>query len=166
MQKMLRIRWKNPLPPWYQKHPFPPDKKRPMHITKDKMLDWATGDWDIKKLKGINMYACTDTMLVSFSSLPPGTKSKEKIKWSADSHPGDQIFYVVKGKLSIYDPETGTLLEAKAGGCIYVPQGVWHSLFNLEEEPADVLTINTPAMCNLDEGPSGGYPDEPEMFGE
>ena len=114
------------------------------------------------------MYACTDNMLVSFCSIPPGAKSKsrEKLGSTADSHPGDQIFYVVRGKLSLYDPETGTLFQAKAGGCVYIPEGAWHALLNLEEEPADVLTINTSAMCNLDEGPSRGYPNHPRMFGE
>ncbi len=75
-------------------------------------------------------------LLLSAWIVPPGQSFQPP-----DIHTGDEPYFVLRGVASVYNPETGQLVEAKAGSVVFIPAGCWHSTFNFGEEEMYLCAI-------------------------
>jgi quercetin dioxygenase-like cupin family protein len=122
------------MPDWAGNHPFPPDKKRPMLITpKDEIVTvYGTGREKISP----RVFVSTDKILMSSWSVPPGQTFQPP-----DIHSGDEPYYVLRGKPTIVNPETGQAIQANEGDVILIPAKCWHCVYNFTEEEVVIVAI-------------------------
>jgi len=124
---------KSNIPWWANKYPFPPEEKKPALIRQEDEIysNYGKGNDRIT----CEIFISTDKILMSARIVPPGQSFQPP-----DIHTGDEPYYVLKGVASVYNPETGQLVEAKAGDAVLMPAGCWHVVYNFGED--DVF------MCN------------------
>ena len=122
------------IPWWANNYPFPPDKKKPALIRQEDEIYSSYGKgndritWEI--------FISTDKILMSAWIVPPGQSFQPP-----DIHTGDEPYFILKGIASVYNPETGQLVEAKAGDAVLMPAGYWHVVYNFSEEDMYLCAI-------------------------
>ena len=89
------------LPDWIGNFPFPPDKKKPIVITRSQTKQFIYPDKPENSDFNWN-YASTDKFFIAQYQLSPGVQFLP-----ADVHTGDEVYYVVEGTLTMSNPETG-----------------------------------------------------------
>lgn len=81
------------IPSWIGRHPFPPDKKKSVVITRDMELSTLYG------FEGTQVeckrFVSTDKLTLSQWTLPPGTHYEP----AGQHNFGDEFYYILKGKL-------------------------------------------------------------------
>ena len=99
------------LPDWIGNFPFPPDKKRPIVITRSQTKQFIYPDKPENSDFNWN-YASTDKFFIAQYQLSPGVKFMP-----ADVHTGDEVYYVVEGTLTMFNPETGEVHQVEENEC-------------------------------------------------
>jgi len=122
------------LPDWAENHPFPPDKKKPVIL--DPADDVVTVYGAGREKMSPRIFASTDKILMSVWTVPPGQTFQPP-----DIHSGDEPYYVLKGKPTIVNPETGQCIQAKEGDAILIPAKCWHTVYNFTDEEATIIAI-------------------------
>ena len=122
------------IPAWMGNHPFPPNKKKPFLITKDLVLSTVYGIGPNRVAPQI--YVSTDKILMSHFIVAPGGHFDPP-----DIHVTDEPYYILKGTITLVNPELGEALEVKAGDAAWVPAGGWHVAYNFGEEEAIVIAV-------------------------
>jgi gentisate 1,2-dioxygenase len=122
------------IPAWMGNHPFPPDKKKPMLITREQELSTIYGVGPDRVAPRI--YVSTDKILMSDFKVPPGGHFHPP-----DIHVTDEPYYILKGVVTLVNPETGETIEVREGEGAWIPAGGWHVAFNFGEEEAIVIAI-------------------------
>lgn len=97
------------------------------------------------------LIASTDSMTVGEYQLSPGSHFSP-----ADVHAGDEIYYVLKGQVTMFQPETGQVMVVDQGDGILMPKGCPHIGYNFGETEARMLYVIAPKAWD-DENP---IPDE------
>ncbi|MFP4006034.1 MAG: cupin domain-containing protein [Candidatus Hadarchaeia archaeon] len=142
----------------YYEFPFPPDEKEPVVIEKS---DTITEIYPPDKPFSANIvwvWASTDKISQTMFQLSPGAFFSPP-----DIHAGDEMYYVLSGKLTEIQPELGITIEAEEGEAIYIPKGSFHQSYNFEDEEATILCAIAPRMWDED-GPAPTMDGEPKLF--
>lgn len=74
----------------------------------------------------------------------------------ADVHAGDEIYYVIKGEVTMFQPETGQVVRVPQGQGILMPKGCPHMGYNFSEQESRMLYVIAPQMWGQD-GPPSDY---------
>lgn len=122
------------LPDWAENHPFPPDKKKP--IVLDEKNDVVTVYGAGREKISPRIFASTDKILMSVWTVPPGQTFQPP-----DIHSGDEPYYILKGRPTIVNPETGQCIQANEGDAVLIPAKCWHTVYNFTEEEATIVAI-------------------------
>ena len=122
------------LPDWAGSHPFIPDKKKPVVL--DEKNDVVTVYGAGREKISPRIFASTDKILMSVWTVPPGQTFQPP-----DIHSGDEPYYILKGRPTIVNPETGQCIQAKEGDVVLIPAKCWHTVYNFTEEEATIIAM-------------------------
>ena len=100
----------------------------------------------------------SDNMTVGEYQLAPGSHFSP-----ADVHAGDEIYYVLKGEVTMFQPETGQVLQIPEGEGIIMPKGCPHIGYNFTDEESRMLYVIAPWMWGPD-GPPDDYTGEIKLY--
>ena len=105
------------------------------------------------------LYASTNKVFTAVYTLSPGARFLPE-----DIHAGDEVYFVLSGRLTILNPETGEVHKLTEGDGLLIPENGWHTGFNFEEKTVDILAIVAPDIWPPEGIPEDGYPDEPKIL--
>lgn len=100
----------------------------------------------------------TPNMTVGEYQLAPGTHFSP-----ADVHAGDEIYYVLKGEVTMFQPETGQVLQIPEGQGILMPKGCPHIGYNFTEGESRMLYVIAPKMWE-ESGPPSEYTGDIKLY--
>lgn len=143
---------------YFDRHPCEPDKKVPVHITRENMVHYIYVPEDPHHADLNWMFASTETMFSGRYHLSPGAMFTPP-----DVHAGDEYYYILNGTLTIFNPKTGQCVELKKGECINLPKGAPHKGYNFTQETAEVLYLIVPSVWQKGEAGPPPY-DEADML--
>lgn len=125
---------KNNIPWWANRFPFPPDQKKPALIRQHDEIysNYGKGNTRIT----CEIFISTDKILMSAWVVPPGQSFQPP-----DIHTGEEPYFVLKGVATVNNPETGQVVEAKAGEAVLMPAHCWHVVYNFGEEDMYLCAI-------------------------
>ena len=146
------------VPEYFGNFPFSPDKKRPVVITKQmmKLFVYPLGDLHNSDLNWI--IASTDKLYTGIYQLPPGGTFDPP-----GLHGGDEPYYILKGTVTLTNPETGQSVTAKEGEAIHIPRGAWHKAYNFGPETARILVMIAPKIWD-ESGAPDSFPGEMKLY--
>jgi quercetin dioxygenase-like cupin family protein len=78
----------------------------------------------------VALFLSTPCLTAGRVRLLPGQVSE------SERHAGDEILYVLEGRLNVFVPDLGRWLEAHPGDGVYLPLGVVHQYHNVSDRPA------------------------------
>lgn len=142
----------------------------------DWLCDWPKGEKKpcIMKQNDLRMFLYTEeypetsdlnwlvfsseNMTVGEYQLSPGSHFSP-----ADVHAGDEIYYVMKGEVTMFQPESGQVLQIPEGEGILMPKGCPHIGYNFLEEESRMLYVIAPKMWGED-GPPSEYKGDVKLY--
>lgn len=113
-----------------------------LFIFTDEQLETSDLNW---------LVASTDNMTVGEYQLAPGTHFEP-----ADVHAGDEIYYVLRGEVTMFQPENGQVVQVSMGEGILMPKDCPHIGFNFGEAEAKMLYVIAPKIWD-ENGPPTEY---------
>jgi len=132
------------IPSWIGRHPFPPEGKKFVVITKDMELSTLYG------FEGTQVeckrFVSTDKLTLSRWTLPPGTRYEP----AGQHNFGDELYYILEGQPVGFNPETGDTYQLQAGDALYIPQGTRHQMFNFTSKVAVAIGVVAPKIWARD----------------
>jgi mannose-6-phosphate isomerase-like protein (cupin superfamily) len=123
------------VPWWLNNYPVPSDKKKPVLI---KQEDEYYHNYGIGR-GGVmldEIFISTDKISLTAYTLPPGQCFNPP-----DVHPANEPYFIMKGTATLYNPETGVAVDAKEGSAVFIPEGVWHQVFNFTEKDVYICAM-------------------------
>ena len=125
----------------FEKFPFEKGKRRPCVMRDSDLLEFLYTE-EYPEMSDLNwLIASTENMTVGEYQLAPGTHFEP-----ADVHGGDEIYYVIRGQVTMFQPESGQIIEVNEGEGILMPKGCPHAGYNFGEIEARMLYIIAPKM--------------------
>lgn len=97
------------------------------------------------------LIASTDNMTVGEYQLALGTHFEP-----ADVHAGDEIYYVLQGEVTMFQPESGQVMRVAQGEGILMPKGCPHIGYNFGDTEARMLYVVAPKIWD-ENGPPLEY---------
>lgn len=85
------------------------------------------------------LIASTENQTVGEYQLAPGSFFAP-----ADVHAGDEIYYVLRGEVTMFQPESGQTMVVKQGEGILMPKGCPHVGYNFSEGESRMLYVIAP----------------------
>ncbi|MDJ0819942.1 MAG: cupin domain-containing protein [Desulfobacterales bacterium] len=146
------------LPDWIGNFPFPPDKKKPIVITRSRTKQFIYPDKPENSDFNWN-YASTDCFFIAQYQLSPGVQFLP-----ADVHTGDEVYYVVEGTLTMLNPETGEVHQVEENEGFLIPLGGWHQGFNFTNKQTRMFLIIAPTIWPPKGLPEEGFPGDTKIF--
>lgn len=146
------------VPTHHGRFPFEPDKKRPAVLKEEMRIPRLYG----KDGNFIGTYTCasTDKIHVSTFSVLPGRYFDPP-----DIHPGDEVYYILKGEAKLFNPDTGKVLSAEKGDFVYIPAGTWHQVWNFGNQEMTLINWIAPQLWSNDaKGTSISYDKKPVYY--
>lgn len=139
---------------YFGKYPCEPGKRKPVHITREKMITYIytperPHDSDLNW-----MFATTEKMFCGAYQLAPGSSFDP-----TDVHAGDEYYYILEGTFTMLNPSTGEVWEVKKGEAINLPKGAPHKAYNFGTEYAKVLYVIVPRVWDVGESGPPDYDD-------
>lgn len=122
------------IPWWANNFPFPLNQKKPVLIRQQDETYSLYGN-DNNRMN-CEIFISTDKILMAAWAVPPGKSFQPP-----DIHTGDEPYYVLKGVATINNPETGQVIEAKAGDAVLIPAYCWHVVYNFGEDDMYLCAI-------------------------
>ncbi len=144
---------------YFNKWPCPPDKKRPFHVTKDKMVHYIYVPEDPHHADLNWMFVSTESMFSGRYHLSPGAMFTPP-----DVHNGDEYYYMLHGTLTIMNPVTGQVVELQKGECINLPKGAPHKGYNFTNDTAKMLYLIVPTVWAEGEAGPPPYPENEDTM--
>ena len=139
---------------YFGRYPCEPDAKKPVHITKEKMIHYIYTP-DDPHTSDLNwMYATTETMFCGRYHLAPGSSFSPP-----DVHAGDEYYYVLKGTFTMFNPDTGQVVDISKGEGINLPKGAPHKAYNFGVDTAEVIYVIVPSVWEKNESGPPPYDD-------
>ena len=126
------------VPKYISNFPFPPDKKKPARITRDKSAQHLYGfesTWN-----EVFTFVSTDKITLSLYYLPPSGYVDPP---GCHLH-GDECYYILEGQAVVTNPETGQTMHLDSGDTVYIPQATRHQIFNFADSMLAVLSVLAP----------------------
>lgn len=139
--------------------PFKPDEKRPIHLTKDKLKTFIYTE-KFPESSDLNwLITSTESMTVGMYQLAPGSTFDP-----VDIHAGDEVYYILKGNVTMLNPRTSQVEEVHAGESILMPKGAPHKAYNFTREEALILFVIAPKIW--EEGPPLEFLEKFQLYKE
>ncbi len=135
-------------------YPFPPDKKKPLHIRGDLIRKFIYPDQRPHYSDLNNLYVSTDKLTVGTWQLGPGGTYDPP-----DLHAGDEVYYITEGVLTEHNPVMGEFMQVRKGEALLLPEGGYHKGYNFGQGIMNVLYIIAPKIW-LDQEPPMDYEGE------
>lgn len=146
-------------PDWLCQYPFTRDKKRPCKMKQSELKEFLYTD-EAPETSDLNwLIASTDTQTVGEYQLAPGTHFSP-----ADVHAGDEIYYVLKGQVTMFQPATGQVVQVDQGQGILMPKGCPHIGYNFGETEAMMLYVIAPKAWDDNNGIPLEYTGEMKLY--
>lgn len=137
--------------PYFAKYPAPKGERKPCIQKQSDLVQFLYTE-EFPETSDLNwLIASTETMTVGEYQLSPGSHFEP-----ADVHAGDEIYYVMKGQVTMFQPETGQVVVVDEGQGILMPKGCPHMGYNFGEQEAMMLYVIAPKMWE-DDGPPLEY---------
>ena len=125
------------IPDWVGNYPFPPDKKKPVVMNREKSILFVYG-------KGLHKVSCTTAISTNHIQTGIMIISPGEYFEPPDIHSGDEVYYVLEGEGAVLNPETGRAFKAREGEVVLIPKGIWHQTFNTGDKNLEVLAFIAP----------------------
>jgi len=136
-------------PDYFCNYPAPKGKRKPCIMKQSELKLFLYTD-EFPESSDLNwLVASTENMTVGEYQLSPGSHFEP-----ADVHPGDEIYYVLRGEVTMFQPASGQVLRIKKGEGILMPKGCPHIGYNFGEEEARMLYVIAPKIWEEDGPPS------------
>lgn len=94
------------------------------------------------------LIASTENVTVGEYQLAPGSHFSP-----ADVHAGDEIYYTLRGEVTMFQPESGQVVQVRQGEGILMPKGCPHIGYNFGDGEARMLFAIAPKMWEDNEPP-------------
>lgn len=133
------------IPDWMGNHPFPPNRKKPAVIRKDKKVSPIYGLGE--HLDSTPMYVSTDKLYFCEYTVPSGGYFDPP-----DVHTGDECYYCLEGTATLFDPVHGEVFEMMLGDVLLIPKGTWHIGFNFGDKNFRIIAFIAPSIWSEAEG--------------
>lgn len=143
MKKVRLYSKKGSIPEWVGNYPFPASKKKPVKIRKSDVLSFLYGIGSHKVL--CTTWISTDRIQLGTMIIPGG-----KYFEPPDIHAGDEVYYIIKGEATVFNPRTGRAFKIKEGETCLIPKGIWHQAFNFGKKTLEVLAFIAPLQWSKD----------------
>ena len=128
--------------------PFPKDKKRPCIMKQSELPLFLYTDAYPEQSDLNWLIAGTENFTVGEYQLAPGSHFDP-----ADVHAGDEIYYVLKGQVTMFQPESGQVVVVNKGEGILMPKGCPHIGYNFTEDASRMLYVVAPHIWDIDGPP-------------
>jgi mannose-6-phosphate isomerase-like protein (cupin superfamily) len=144
---------------WVGNHPCAPSDKRPVLVTREltKDIHLHTGKAPHSSSQCWNMVS-SDRMVFGIFQVPPGGTYGPP----TDVHVGDEVYYILNGTLTEFNPETGQCLEVKKGEAILLPKEGFHTAYNFGTEELTILFVIAPRAW--EEGMELNFEGKPRLY--
>ena len=135
-------------PDYFCNYPFPKGERRPCMQKQGDLKKFLYTD-EHPETSDLNwLVASTDYMTVGEYQLSPGAHFEP-----ADVHAGDEIYYVLRGQVTMFQPQSGQVMEVEKGEGILMPKGCPHIGYNFGEQEARMLYVVAPKIWDEDGPP-------------
>ena len=132
-------------PEWLGNYTFPKDQQRPCRLKQEELKLFLYTE-EKPETSDLNwLVASTQTQTVGEYQLAPGSHFSP-----ADVHAGDEIYYVLKGEVTMFQPETGQVVRVMQGEGILMPKGCPHIGYNFGESELRMLYVIAPQAWDAD----------------
>ena len=122
-------------------HPFPPDKKKPLHIRGD-LIRHFIYPAERPHFSDLNyLYVSTDKLTVGTWQLGPGGTYDPP-----DLHAGDEVYYILDGTLTEHNPLLGEFMQVHKGEALLLPMHGYHKGHNFEQGIMRALYVIAPKI--------------------
>ena len=122
-------------------HPFPPDRKKPIHIRGD-LIRHFIYPAERPHFSDLNyLYVSTDKLTVGTWQLGPGGTYDPP-----DLHAGDEVYYILDGTLTEHNPLLGEFMQVKKGEALLLPMHGYHKGHNFEPGIMRALYVIAPKI--------------------
>ncbi|MGI6071222.1 MAG: cupin domain-containing protein [Blautia sp.] len=138
--------------PLFTNQPYTEGRKsKPIHLTRENIGHFIYPDEGLDYSDYNQMYISTENMTVCTMDIGPGGFFDPP-----DYHPGDEMYYVLKGAITQYNPELGQVIRVKAGESLLIPKGGAHVAYNFEEESLRIMAVIAPKIVEDQLFPTDG----------
>jgi mannose-6-phosphate isomerase-like protein (cupin superfamily) len=125
----------------FGRHPFPPDRKKPVHIRGD-LIRHFIYPAERPHYSDLNyLYVSTDKLTVGTWQLGPGGTYDPP-----DLHAGDEVYYILDGTLTEHNPLLGEFMQVKKGEALLLPMHGYHKGHNFEPGIMRALYVIAPKI--------------------
>lgn len=122
-------------------HPFPPDRKEPIHI-RGELIKQFIYPAERPHFSDLNyLYVSTDKLTVGTWQLGPGGTYDPP-----DLHAGDEVYYVLEGVLTEHNPLVGEFMQVRKGEALLLPMHGYHKGYNFEQGIMRILYVIAPKI--------------------
>ncbi len=122
-------------------HPFPPDRKKPIHIRGDLVRHFIYPA-ERPHYSDLNyLYVSTDKLTVGTWQLGPGGTYDPP-----DLHAGDEVYYILDGTLTEHNPLIGEFMQVRKGEALLLPMHGYHKGHNFEQGIMRCLYVIAPKI--------------------
>lgn len=122
-------------------HPFPPDKKKPIHI-RGELIRHFIYPAERPHFSDLNyLYVSTEKLTVGTWQLGPGGTYDPP-----DLHAGDEVYYVLDGVLTEHNPLLGEFIRVNKGEALLLPLHGYHKGYNFEQGIMRILYVIAPKI--------------------
>lgn len=146
------------MPDYFFNYPFPQGQQRPCVMRQQELRKFLYTE-DLPEQSDLNwLILSTENVTVGEYQLAPGTHFAP-----ADVHAGDEIYYVLKGEVTMFQPATGQVVVVEQGKGILMPKGCPHVGYNFGEVEAHMLYMIAPKIWE-DDGPPDDYTGDFKVY--
>ncbi len=122
-------------------YPFPPDKKKPLHI-RGSLIRHFIYPAERPHFSDLNyLYVSTDKLTVGTWQLGPGGTYDPP-----DLHAGDEVYYILDGTLTEHNPLLGEFMQVHKGEALLLPMHGYHKGHNFEQGIMRALYVIAPKI--------------------
>lgn len=128
--------------------PFEPDQKRPVLMTHDKLKMFIYTEENPESSDLNWIIASTENGTVGMYQLAPGSTFDP-----VDVHAGDEVYYIIKGIVTMFNLRLGQAVEVHEGESLLIPKGAPHKAYNFTDDETLILYTIAPRMWESNASP-------------
>ena len=145
-------------PAYFGNFPYPANEKKPCVINDETSFRFIYTEGKPQSSDLNWIYASTQHMTFAKYQLAPGSTFDP-----VDVHAGDEVYYVLKGTVTMLNPALGQVEDVHAGEVILMPKGAPHKAYNFTNDETIILYVIAPKMWD-EEGPPEDYNGAMKLF--
>lgn len=146
--------------PLFTNHPYTEGPKLdPIHIKRDETGYFIYPDYGSDLSDFNQIYVSTDKMTICSMEIGPGGYFDPP-----DFHPGDEMYYVLNGTITQYQPILGQAIRVKQHESLMIPKGSAHQAYNFEADYVKILAVIAPKIVDDQLFPTEGAKIPKKLF--